>query len=365
VDDARRIRYPQVGHDDAAVDIETVPERDDVLAMMEDEGVRDKALLAVAWETGSRVTALASLKVKHWSERGASYGLIRHPGSHVTGLKGAAHDAKPLTFARGYLDRWLAEHPLGDDEEAPLFCPTRSQDDPSEHLSPHSITLQIKRIARRTEGVDADNVSSYFLKHGRATEMRKWERYSKGDIEQVMDWEDGTPMHARYEHVSEPKEAERILRKHGYEPEDDDEAIEQHECPRCGTLVDSGEHFCPKCSLRQTDGRPRWWQVYRDLTPENDPVRIRYANDLPPPSVSALTPAVFDHVAQRLLRAMLVTADEEIAREVGCDTERKLDEADAEWVFENVPDAAREHRREFLIANLFRQMDSGEFKADS
>lgn len=188
VGDATDIEYPQVGQENAAFDIETVPSWEDLLRLIDGGNVRDKALYTVLWESGCRVTALAALKIKHWTPKGDSYGIIQVPSAYVEGLKGAEHSAKPTTFARGYLDNWLAEHELADDLDAPLFHGIRPQDDPAEHLHPHSIHQQLKRLARRTDDVDAENISPHTLKHGRVSEMRASEKYSKDDIEQILDW---------------------------------------------------------------------------------------------------------------------------------------------------------------------------------
>lgn len=81
VEAATQIDYPQIGNDDAAVNIDTVPTREDLYAIIEGESVRDKALYTVMWESGCRVTALASLKIKHWEPRSERYGIIQIPGS--------------------------------------------------------------------------------------------------------------------------------------------------------------------------------------------------------------------------------------------------------------------------------------------
>jgi len=88
VKEATSIDYPQVGQENAAVDIETVPSREDLLTLIDGENVRDKALYTVLWESGCRVTALASLKIKHWTSKGDSYGIIQVPGAYVEGSKG-------------------------------------------------------------------------------------------------------------------------------------------------------------------------------------------------------------------------------------------------------------------------------------
>ncbi|WP_165383955.1 site-specific integrase [Natrinema altunense] len=358
IEDATEIDYPQIGNDDAAVDIDTVPTREDLYAIIEGESVRDKALYTTIWESGCRVTALASLKIKHWQPMGEGYGIIQLPGKHVTGLKGAEHGAKPITFARGYLDNWLAEHPLADDPDAPLFCPTRSQDDPSKHLHPHSIATQLYRIARRTDDVDEEHISPHAFKHGRASEMRASERFDKDDIEQILDWEEGTPMHERYTHVTQTDEAERILRKQGYEPgEDGGDPIEQHPCPRCGTMVDANADYCPSCSLRQTDGQPRWWRIYRGVAAEDDPVREQYddGGDIPPATMGQLTPGYYEHV----LDVLSIGLFQQIADSIpmadfgdfggsvdGLADDPKMSSDDADWLRENYPEIEERQQEE-------------------
>jgi integrase/endogenous inhibitor of DNA gyrase (YacG/DUF329 family) len=350
VDEATSIDYPQVGQENAAVDIETVPSREDLIRLIDGENIRDKAMYTVLWESGCRVTALAALKIKHWTPRGDSHGIVQVPGTYVEGLKGAEHSAKPITFARGYLDNWLAEHKLADNPDAPLFHGIRPQDDPAEHLHPHSIHQQLKRIARRTDEVDAENISPHTLKHGRASEMRASDKYDKDDSEQILDWEEGTPMHGRYEHVTEADEAERILRKHGYEPEEGGDTVEQHPCPRCGTMVDQNVDYCPSCSLRQQDGQPRWWQIYRDVSSEDDPVRQQYGDDLAPSTLSQVSPGYYEHVLDVYSLALVREAVDGLPVEEpevdvrGVAEDPNLDTEDAEWLRENYPEIEDQHR---------------------
>lgn len=365
VEDAQKINYPQVGQSNVAVDIETVPTREDLHTLIEGESIRDKALFTLLWETGNRVTAYCSLKIKHWHPRGDGYGIIRVPGHHVTGLKGAEHSAKPVTFARGYLDQWLDKHPLSDDPDAPLFCPTRAQDDPTDHLHPHSIRTQITRVARRTEGIDPTEISPHTLKHGRATEMRASDKYDKDDIEQILDCDEGTPMHSRYAHVTEEEEAERILRKHGFEPAEGGDAVEQHPCPRCGTMVTNEADYCPKCSLRQDDGRPEWWRIYRRATTEDDAIRQHYDDDLAPTALAQLPPAYYEHALDvfsvALLQRVAVDVpgiDDAITTDLThVADEPDIDAKDAEWLRENYPQIEEQHQDEHPATISLRASD--------
>jgi integrase/endogenous inhibitor of DNA gyrase (YacG/DUF329 family) len=357
---ATSIDYPQVGIENAAVDIQTVPIREDLLQLIDGESVRDKAMYTVLWESGCRVTALCSLKVKHWTPKGDSYGIIQVPGAHVTGLKGAEHSAKPITFARGYLDKWLANHELPDEPDAPLFHSLRPQDDPSDHLHPHSVHTQLKRIARRTAGIDAEAISPHTFKHGRASEMRASDKYDKDDIEQILDWAEGTPMHGRYEHVTEVDEAERILRKHGHEPGDGEDAVEQHACPRCGTMVDRNVDYCPACSLRQRDGQPRWWRIYQRVTTEDDPVRRQYEDDLAPTSLSQLPPGYYEHVLDVYVLALLGDAVADVPVEEpdvdvsGLVKNPDIDEGDVTWLRDRYPEIEKRHKSEHPASSDIR-----------
>jgi integrase len=358
---ATQIDYPQVGQENAAVDVETVPTREELLELIDGECIRDKAMYAVLWESGCRVTALTSLKVRHWTPKGEGYGIVQVPGTHVEGLKGAEHSAKPITFSRGYLDNWLAEHARPDDPDAPLFHGIRPQDDPSEHLHPHSVHQQLKRIARRTEGVEAEHISPHTFKHGRASEMRASEKYSKDDVEQILDWEEGTPMHGRYEHVTEVDEAERILRKHGHEPEEGGDAVEQHPCSRCGTMVDEHADYCPSCSLRQQQGHPRWWRIYREISAKDDPVRQHFEEELAPASLAQLSPSYYEHVLDVYALALVRDAVADVPVEEpdvdvsGVAENPDIDEEDAAWLRDRYPEIEERHRSEHPASPDLRQ----------
>jgi site-specific recombinase XerD len=78
---------------------------------------RDKALIAVLADSGIRVGALASCRIK--SVEFNQYGAILYLSK--TGLANKTTSAKgiPLTWSTGYLNQWLAVHPLKEDQDAP------------------------------------------------------------------------------------------------------------------------------------------------------------------------------------------------------------------------------------------------------
>lgn len=70
VEIATSIDYPQVGLENAAVDIETVPRVRSCCDSSTARGFATRPLYTVLWESGCRVTALTSLKIKHWTPKG-------------------------------------------------------------------------------------------------------------------------------------------------------------------------------------------------------------------------------------------------------------------------------------------------------
>jgi integrase len=345
------IDYPQVGQENAVVDVETVPTREDLLALIDGECIRDKAMYAVLWESGCRVTALTSLKVRHWTQKGEGYGIVQVPGTHVEGLKGAEHPAKPITFSRGYLDNWLTEHARPDDPDAPLFHGIRPQDDPTEHLHPHSINTQLKRIARRTDGVDAEHIPPHTFKYGRASEMRASEKYSKDDIKQILDWEEGTPMHGRYEHVTEVDEAERILRKHDQTPRRVVTRSSSTRVRAAGRRLTGTPTTAPRVRSGSGPRNPGGGASTARPRPMTIPSGSNLRTTVPS-SLAQLPPGYYEHVLDIFSLALVrstfgeLSVDEPEVDVTGVATEPEIGPDDAAWLREEYPEIEALHRDE-------------------
>lgn len=82
---------------------------------------RDKALIAVLADSGMRVGALASCRIKHAEFN--QYGAILYISQTSLSKKTTAAKGIPLTWSTGYLNQWLSVHPLREDSEAPLWVP--------------------------------------------------------------------------------------------------------------------------------------------------------------------------------------------------------------------------------------------------
>lgn len=170
--------------------------------------------------------------------------------SQVEGVKGADGNIKPLTWAKGYIDSWLNDHPEMQKEEdkrdmnTPLFCSIRKQDD-GKRITGHAVYTMMQRLAEKVD-IDDDRIHPHMLKHARGTFMRASPRFNKKDIEQVMDWSESTPMHKHYSHADRPSEAKCVASKMGVDV--DIEEVEPYDCPRCDHKVPPAASYCPHCT---------------------------------------------------------------------------------------------------------------------
>lgn len=93
---------------------------------------RDKAIIAVLADLGMRIGALMSCRIKNveCSQHGAIIYISRTSRSKKsTPAKGI-----PITWSTGFLNQWLAVHPLREDLEAPLWVTLDKNMDPMGYL---------------------------------------------------------------------------------------------------------------------------------------------------------------------------------------------------------------------------------------
>jgi integrase len=303
--DKSEISAPKIEH--SKIDEEWVLKPEEVTELIETTHTdRDAALIAVMYEAALRRTAAVQLDIRDY--RTDRFARIRLP--HKTGVKTGQGRERPLSWSRGYLDRWLNNHPTPDDPEAPLFCSIRAGRDEGKRLSSHAVYTMIKRTASRSD-IDSDRIHPHALRHARATEMRKMDWLDKRDIETVMGWTDDTPMHGRYTHTTATEDAEVTAKRMGVQV-DSAEEVTMEECSRCGAVLPPGGRYCANCTLLVTEEPPEWWEYYSRIAEENDPVIQQYnrrKGSAPP--YARLPKSEFEHVKKTFMRATLLMDSEQ------------------------------------------------------
>ena len=264
---------------------------------------RERAIVSTLWEGAYRATALCALTVGSYERQGDTHAIITTP-DHV-GSKDADAQQKPMTFSRGYIDRWLQnDHPCPDDDDAALFCKVRNNaEQAGEHVTTQYLRRILKDIARRTDDDElVEKTTPHAFRHGRVTYLAQND-YTERLIEHNLDWSRDTAQHRRYEHLQQEDKVNALLRNAGIEPNEEPEEEETINCPRCDTIVLESANFCPVCSLKITDEVPEWFQFYQRLPgSDDDPIAKRFANEATAaPALYGLKKDSYDHAVRRLV----------------------------------------------------------------
>ncbi|GAB7090267.1 hypothetical protein JCM18237_05380 [Halorubrum luteum] len=208
--------------------------KDDVKPMIEEaRNPRDKALIAVAFDTGARSGELQDPTVGDVSDH--QYGLQLR----VDGRRGER--SVPLIPSVPYLNRWLNEHPAPDDPDAPLW----SKLDEPESISYRSFNNAFKDAADRA-GVTKPATPTNFRKSN-ATYLARQDM-PQAFIEDRQGRKRGSEATAHYVAKFGGEVDDKYAQLHGKEVEDDDPELHAPiECPRCHRETPADEAFCVWC----------------------------------------------------------------------------------------------------------------------
>lgn len=207
---------------------------DDVRPMLDATlNARDAALIAVAWDAGPRGDELLDLRVGDVTDH--KHGLQ----ITVDGRRGQR--TITLITAVPYLNRWLQDHPRGDDDTAPLWCGLQSGDEVSYQMKRKAVREAAKR-AEVTKPVTFTNFrkssASYLASQG----------VNQAVLEAHHGWVTGSKAAARYISVFGEASDRELARAHGLDVEEDEpDPIAAVACPRCDKETPRHEEFCMWC----------------------------------------------------------------------------------------------------------------------
>lgn len=207
---------------------------DDVVPMIEATmNSRDAALIAVAFDSGARSGELLDLRVGDVSDH--KHGLQ----ITVDGKKGQR--SITLITAVPYLNRWLNDHPRGDESTAPLWCKLRS----GEEIS-YQMARKIPRQAADYAGVDKPVTFTNFRKSSASFLASRG--VNQPTLEDHHGWTRGSSVAARYVSVFDDASDRELARAHGRDvSEEEPEPIAAVTCTRCEKETPRSEPFCMWC----------------------------------------------------------------------------------------------------------------------
>ncbi|MDB2284461.1 tyrosine-type recombinase/integrase [Halorubrum ezzemoulense] len=152
---------------------------------------RDRAFVAVLWETGARIGELIDLKVGHIEQTALGKQMV------VSGKTGSRRLL--LLESESYLDSWLTAHP-NRCPDAPLWCKIDTkQGSPDETISYQYIRLRILARASEQAGIQKP-VNPHHFRHSRATYLANY--LTEAQMCEWFGWVPGSRVPGRYVHLS-------------------------------------------------------------------------------------------------------------------------------------------------------------------
>lgn len=195
---------------------------------------RDEAMIAVSWDLGARSGEMRELRVGDVTEH--KYGL-------QVSVDGKTGQRSPtLITSVPYMNRWLADHPRGDDPTAPLWCDLDSGRDVSYNMK----AKMMKKPARKA-GVDHSDITWRRMRKSSASFLAS-QGVNQAHLEDHHGWERGSDTAAHYVAVFGDANDRAVAKAHGKDVRDDDpEPVAPVDCPRCGRETPRDENECIWC----------------------------------------------------------------------------------------------------------------------
>ncbi len=221
---------------------------------------RDKAIIAVLADSGMRVGALASCRIKHAEFN--QYGAILYISQTSQSKKTTAAKGIPLTWSTGYLNQWLSVHPLRDDPDAPLWVTLNQNMEP---LSYKTVRKTIATIGERAGIKKCVNPHTF-----RYMAITNWilDGLNEQEIKHRAGWSRGsTQMFKIYANFTDNEINDRIFEKYGLKT-DDKRHVTLKACPRCNNVLRPSDKFCSQCSLVLDRESLDQIQIYEEKIPE-------------------------------------------------------------------------------------------------
>jgi site-specific recombinase XerD/ribosomal protein L40E len=199
---------------------------------------RDRALIAMLWETGARIDELLTLKVGDLEDHREGMKLV---------VKGKTGERRLILIdSVPYINVWLKAHP-DRSPEAPLWAhiSTRGEGGPVAYQAVKKALNRAARLAEITKPVNP-----HHFRHSRATYMAN--HFTEAQMCEWFGWVPGSDVPGRYVHLSGRDIDNAYMRMHGVKVANegtDAERIEFITCARCGTDNGPTARFCGNCGM--------------------------------------------------------------------------------------------------------------------
>jgi hypothetical protein len=198
---------------------------------------RDKALIAILWETGGRIAEIGNLQLDQVTKVEHGYTLDVH---------GKTGQRTPLVISSApYLTQWLNTHPFRDQPQSPLWVHYQHDTVPR-HLQYDSIRYLLKRCFDRA-GIHKP-FHPHIFRHSRATYVLANGIMNEQQAKTYFGWAPDSGMLAIYSHLTSADANSALLRENNLSlPSPARPELQPTTCTICSELNQSGNEYCNRC----------------------------------------------------------------------------------------------------------------------
>jgi len=199
---------------------------------------RDKALIAVLWETGGRISEIGNMQIKHVTK-------VKH--GYTLDISGKTGDRSPLVVsAAPYISQWLTMHPFKSDKDAPLWVHYQYKTKPR-YLKYSSIRDLLSRHFTRAEIGKPFN--PHIFRHSRATYVLANGIMNEAQAKAYFGWTADSDMLATYSHLIDQDANNAVLKENNLSPVQKKHLeLQPRVCRICGEMNTSTAPYCVKCN---------------------------------------------------------------------------------------------------------------------
>lgn len=221
--------------------------REEVQAMRREAShPRDRALLELLLNTGQRIRAIQTLRIKDIDIENSVYYLNDEAG----GLKGADKRGlkRPLLGAKPAVAEWLQHHPARNDRDAYLLTSkiNREGHDPGQMMAYTTLRKHIKRIAERA-GVDKP-ANPHNFRHYFVTVAKRNYKMDDSTVKFLIGHKEGSNvMETTYTHLTSDDHIEDAEVATGHRDPDKDSPLTPEVCPTCSAILEENDKACAAC----------------------------------------------------------------------------------------------------------------------
>jgi len=267
---------------------------------------RDRAFIALLYETGARIGELIDLTVGDIEDHKHGRKVV------IDGKTGPRR--LPLLEATPAINAWLNDHP-DPTKDAPMWCQLRAAE---KKLSYHYIRQKLLvRAGERAAKADPETFAAdpdapaedigfhkplnpHHFRHSRASHLAN--EFTEAQLCEWFGWVQGSDVPAKYVHLSGRDIDNAYGQLHGIEPEEDDEnGPTITECWRCEEINEADDRFCSRCGAAlDEDAQDIQEEVQQDVGAEKVLAGLEDVEDLTPEDIDAL--AEDDEIMAQLIQ---------------------------------------------------------------